>query len=65
MSTRQLLRNTIYQGKCDLVGHKVSKEKIIPLISQVVDSMDAECVRCNLRLHLIHKNGKIIVDRKY
>ena len=65
MSTRQLLRNTIYQGKCDLIGHKVSKEKIMPLISNKQSSMDAECDRCHLRLRLVIKHGRIVVDRKY
>lgn len=60
-----LLKNTILQGKCDLIGHKVYRSKISSLFSGEKDLVTIECDRCYLKLDLTLKNNKPIIVRKY
>jgi hypothetical protein len=59
------LKHTILQGKCDIMGHKITKSEYLVFESNRMNSLYTYCIRCQIPLKVVWKNGKVRARVRY
>ena len=65
MPPLQMFKDTLLQGKCELIGHKILKSEIDEFNSKQMNSMYTHCTRCHIPLQIVRKNNNIRARARY
>ncbi len=61
----QLFKDTLLQGKCELIGHKITESEKKDFELKRMNSLYTYCIRCHIPLQVIRKNNVLKARARY